>query len=255
MQPEETELIVNLSAIQDVKQRAYALAHRLKELADDAVIDLMKAIHERCLRGHDQFQELYSALTVPSVLNEVFGERKMSRLVTVAQDRQEFGVVSLLLDLPSGHTHEAPFQPFLDSALKDVPVGMRKSLARRPDFKLIQRIARDQDHRVIEHLLDNPRLTENDVIRIGSARPTSPKALEAIFRHRRWISRYSVKKVIVFNPHSALSMALRLLPYLKLQDLDEVTSSSGLDPVLVETAERLKAKKEAHMQGDQLPGT
>lgn len=248
MQSEDTQGIENLSAIRDVRQRAYALATRLQELADDAVVDLMKAIHEKSLHGHAGFRALYNALTIPSVLSEVLGERKMSRLVAAAQERQEYGVVSILLDLPSDRSGDTPFQPFLDSALKDVPLGMRKSLARKPDFKIIQRMALDQDHRVIEHLLDNPRLTESDVVRIGSTRPTSPRVLEAIYRHQRWIARYSVKKVIVFNPNSSLSMALRLLPFLKLQDLDEIVAGADLDPVLVEEAERLRAKKDVAAQ-------
>lgn len=243
MQSETTETILKLCAIQDLKQRSYALAIRLEELDDHLVVDLMVIIQEQAMRGHQQFRALYSALTLSSVLNEILGERKMSRLVAEAQRREEFGVVSILMDVPPERPDETPFQPFLDSSLRDVPLGMRKSLARKPDFKVIQSIARDQDHRVIEHLLDNPRLTESDVIKIGSTRPTSPKVLEVIYNHRRWITRHSVKKVIVFNPHSPLSMALRLLTFMRSQDLDEIISSPDLDPVLVEEAARIRKKK------------
>jgi hypothetical protein len=243
MHPEATEAVLRLCAIQDLKQRSHALAARLEDLADEVVVDLVKIIQDEAMQGHPQFRALYSALTVSSVLNEVLGEKKMSRLVAEAQRRQEFGVVSILMDVESERQEDIPFQPFLDSSLREVPLGMRKSLARKPDFKLIQRIARDQDHRVIEHLLDNPRLTETDVIKIGSTRPTSPKVLEVIYNHRRWITRYSVKKVIVFNPHSPLSMAVRLLTYMQSQDLDEIIASPDLDPVLIDEAERIRQKK------------
>ncbi|HMK35716.1 MAG TPA: hypothetical protein VK463_11660 [Desulfomonilaceae bacterium] len=243
MEPEDRELVLNLCAIHDVKQRSYALASRFLDLADDHVVSLMKAIQEEASLGQGESCSLYAALTVTSVLNEVLGDRKMSRLIAAAQRRQEFSVVSLLMDVRTEVQHDAPFQPFLDSSLKDVPLGIRKALARRPDFKLIQRIARDQDHRVIEHLLDNPRLTEADVVKIGSTRPTSPKVLQAIYEHRKWINRYSVKKTIVFNPYAPLSMALRLLPFMRLQDLEEIISSSHLDPVLVQEASRARGKK------------
>lgn len=243
MQSEATETVLKLCAIRDVKQRSHALASRLKELADDVVVDLMKTIQDQALHGDPQFRSLYSALTLSSVLNEVLGEKRMSRLVAEAQKWDEFGVVAILMDFPPEGSQDIPFQPFLDSSLKDVPLGMRKSLARKPDFKLIQQIARDQDHRVIEHLLDNSRLTETDVIKIGSTRPTSPKVLEVIYNHRRWITRYSVKKVIVFNPHSPLTMALRLLTYMQVQDLDQIVASPDLDPILIEEATRIRKKK------------
>jgi len=147
------------------------------------------------------------------------------------------------VDLPDEAVGDFPHQPFLDAGLKETPLGMRKALARKPDFKLIQRIARDQDHRVIRHLLDNPRLTEKDVIHIGSTRPTSPKVLEVIYDHPKWIARYSVKRVIVLSPHSPLSISLRLLTFLTTEDLEEVREALDLRETLREQAQRIITEK------------
>ena len=155
----------------------------------------------------------------------------------------ELDILTILTDVPSRDREDRPRQPFLDGTLREIPLGMRKSLARKPDFRLIQRIAKDQDHRVIRQLLDNPRMTERDVIRIGSTRPTSPKVLETIYNHPRWISRYAIKKTIVFNPYAPLSLSLRLLTYLNVQDLELLSTMPELDSDLVAEARKNVNKK------------
>jgi len=67
--------------------------------------------------------------------------------------------------------------------------------------------------------------------------------IEEIYAHPRWISRYSVKKVLVLNPRTPLSIALRLLTFLLVQDLEEVCVSTDLDPLLLDHAKRIVERK------------
>jgi hypothetical protein len=233
------ELLLNLARIEDVRQRGYALAGRLAALENDLIVDAIKAIREKAMLGDEDCLRLYNAVAVTSILAEVFGDAKISAVVEAAQARSEYDTVAILLDLPHEGQDEVPVQPFLDPALKETSLGMRRALARKPDFKLISRIAHDQDHRVIEILLHNPRLTESDVIKIGAARPTSPKVLAKIYDHPRWIGRYAIKKVIVLNPYSPLSMSLKLLTFMRLEDLNQVISRPDLNPALIQEARRL----------------
>jgi hypothetical protein len=116
-------------------------------------------------------------------------------------------------------------------------------MARKPDFKLVERIAKDQDHRVIANLLNNPRLKELDVIRIASSRPTTGKVLDVIYRHPKWVARYRVKKALVMNPHAPLAMALRLLTYMRFQDLEEICDRRDLSPTLLLAAKKALDEK------------
>lgn len=236
-------LVLRLSRISDVRQRSYALAERLKEVENELAVDVLGVIWERVLKSDEDFVRLYNGLIVTGILAAILGSGRMSQLVDEAQLRGEYSLVAILLDLPHEGSREIPHQPFLDGALKETPLGMRKALARRPDFRLIQRIARDQDHRVIRQLLDNPRLTEKDVVMIGATRPTSPKVLAAIYDHPKWISRYSVKKVVVLSPYSPLSLALRLLAFMSLEDLEQVRVSPELHEVVQQQAERIIEQK------------
>jgi hypothetical protein len=238
-------VIVTLARITDVRQRSYALCERLREEQAQVVVETVRTIRERALQGRRDYVELYNSVVAAETWLEVFGASGVSELIEAARSRGEYQLVALFLDLPVETSRDSPFQPFLDPGLKETPLGIRKALARRPDFQLLRRIGRDQDHRVIRVLLSNSRMTETDVIRIGSTRPTSPKVLDEISRHPLWVARYSVKKVIVFNPHSPLSLALRFVTFMKLQDLLDLVEQPGINPVLAEQARRIiEAKTE-----------
>ncbi len=237
------ELVSKLSSISDVRQRSYALASRLQALENAMVLDALKAIHKRTLAGDVEYRKLYNGLLISGVLTEVLGQRRMSELVALAQDQGDHEVVSILMDIPDEQSPQDPSQPFLDPYLKEVSLGMRKSLARKPDFKMIDRIARDQDHRVIRNLLQNPRITEKEVVRIAATRPNSPRVLEEIYNHPKWIGRYSVKKAIVMNPYSPPSMALKLLAFMSIQDLEEISQSPHLSSIVRREGRRTVRKK------------
>jgi hypothetical protein len=238
-----SDLIETLSRVTDVRQRSYALATRLKGMDSSVIVDVLGLVREKALLGHEDFLRLYNSLMAPDVFAEVLGKASVSELVDAAQTKEMYGVVAFFMDRSDENTHALSGQPFLDGTLKETPLGMRKALARKPDFKLLKRIARDQDHRVIKVLLDNPRLTEIDVVRIGATRPTAPKVLEEISKHPRWGARYAIKKVVVFNPHSPLPLSLRLLAFMTRQDLEEVLNSPDLNPALQRQAELIIEKK------------
>jgi hypothetical protein len=238
------ELVERLAGISDMRQRAFVLAERLAGLSDDEVLETLKLIHEKAGAGNADFLLVYNGLLVSGVLTEALGSERMSVLVTKAQDQGCFELVAVLMDIPPEDDPEFLENPMLDDELREKPLGVRKALARKPDVRMIQRIAKDQDHRVIRNLLNNPRLTEQEVMKIGSTRPTSPRVLEEIYNHPRWITRYSIKKVIVWNPYSPLSLPLRLLTFLSMEDLEEIRDAPRIRETIRREAERLIDKKQ-----------
>ncbi len=93
---------------------------------------------------------------------------------------------------------------------------------------MLERLLRDPDQSVLTILLGNPRLTEEDVIRVAARRPTTAGAQRAIFASERFISRYAVKRALVLNPYTPSDLAARLVPLLTLVDLEEVAADSSL---------------------------
>ena len=98
-------------------------------------------------------------------------------------------------------------------------LGERKSLARRPDRKLIDRVLRDPHPDVIELLLMNPRLTEPDVVRLCARRPNAPDILLRVFRAPRWATRPKVRTALALNPATPPAIAEAVVPLLAPEDL------------------------------------
>ena len=110
-------------------------------------------------------------------------------------------------------------------------LGERKSLARRPDRRLLDRVLRDPHPDVIELLLMNPRLTEADVVRLCARRPNVPEILVRVFRAPRWAVRPAVRAALALNPATPPFIAGAVVPLLAPDDLraialDERTAAS-----------------------------
>lgn len=128
----------------------------------------------------------------------------------------------------------------------DLPVGSRRSLARKADRDLIDRLILDPHPMVISNLLENPDLTESDVLRVTSRRPTKPEILEKVVASERWFGRLDVRKSLVMNPYHPTGRSLKILATIGIDALRQVRFGSDLHPALAEAAEYLVDMRETH---------
>lgn len=128
---------------------------------------------------------------------------------------------------------------------RPLTLGERKSLARTHDRTLIQRVVRDPHPDVIRILLDNPSLTEEDVVRVCARRPNDPDVLQAVYQHRRWVVRYRPRNAILRNPDTRLDTGLLLAPLLRKSELKEAATSSELAAPLRLSCKEILARRSA----------
>jgi hypothetical protein len=83
-------------------------------------------------------------------------------------------------------------------------------------------------------LLDNPHVTEQEIVRIAAARPGVPASLSLLATHPRWSVRHAVKRALVFNPATPLADAIRITTTLRPNELAEL----AIDPALPEPLRR-----------------
>lgn len=102
--------------------------------------------------------------------------------------------------------------------------GERVALARRAGPGVGARLLFDADPRVIEALLENPRLTEPLLAPAINSPLIRPETLALIAADKKWGRRYSVRSSIARNPSAWARTALGLLATLQKQDLREVWS-------------------------------
>jgi hypothetical protein len=110
---------------------------------------------------------------------------------------------------------------------RTVPLGERKSLARRPDRDTLQRMLRDPHPDVIRRCMTNPRLVEDDVVRLAARRPGNADALAEIARSR-WVRRPRVRMALVMNPATPVEVVTRLVGLLLRPDLAMAAHSPGV---------------------------
>lgn len=129
---------------------------------------------------------------------------------------------------------------------EEITVGERRTIARRCDRDLIKRLAKDPSPLVIKNLLDNPDLTETEVLKAASRRPTTPEILQTIVEHDDWFGRLNVRKALVMNPYNDTGMAMKLLPTVGIDAMRKVRYGSDLHPILGDAAEYLVDMRETY---------
>lgn len=164
-------------------------------------------------------------------------------LATVVQRLREeaSGVPHLALERLVRHPVSTPARALPDPDEDRVPdygrgrpltLGERKSLARRPDRVMTERLLRDPHPDVIRQLLANPRITEDDVLSLAARRPCRPDVLLAIVRAPRWAHRPRVRVALVLNPDTPTEVAAPLVGLLVRQELRLVASSTTVAPAV-----------------------
>ncbi len=105
---------------------------------------------------------------------------------------------------------------------RPLTLGERKSIARRRDKNLLDRVLRDPHPDVIRIVLDNPAIAENDVVGLCALRPVNPDVLVEVFRHTRWIIRYRIRHALALNPNTPEDVVVQLVPHLTRGDRREL---------------------------------
>lgn len=95
-------------------------------------------------------------------------------------------------------------------------------------------------------VLKNPRITEEEVIRLTQTKGTSEDLLRQVARNKEWLKSYHVKTGLVTNPKTPLAISVKLLDHLYDNDLQKLAKSKNIPSVLASSARRKveqKAKK------------
>jgi len=113
--------------------------------------------------------------------------------------------------------------------LPQLPLGQKITLARRGPARLAGSLVAEGHSQLLAVALDNPRLTEAQILK-ALAREKIPAAVPyAIAHHRKWSESYNVRLALVRHPLSPLASVLAYLPQLTVSDLREL-ASPGIVP-------------------------
>ncbi len=250
------------AAVADRGLRRHVLFNLATE-ADDATLLALLLRVERRARGGDavcRWLQTELALTPSVLLDLPYG--RCAELYAAARDAGEIDLGRRFLgahalgpvripgappddDLPRARSNAAARMADANPHL-DMSAGVRTSSARQRDRLVLDRLLHDRDPRVIAALLDNPRVTERDVVRVAAMRPSRGDILSLIAAHPRWSQQYRVRKAIAFNPDTPSPLARQLVHTLLRQDLVALAGSRA-------TPEHLRAAIQTQLGTDETP--
>ncbi len=233
MRDELERVTRTLAALPEPPMRVQVLGERLRALAASDAASLLEAVADRLASGDPNLQPFGAVFLDLPALRAVVGSIVWDQIREILEAR---GARSPLRLIHERDGQDAP-RPPAERPLPEEPVGLRIAMARRPSSRTIDRLLTDPDPRVLRTLLSNPRLTENELLKLATSPLCPVEVLEAIARDARWGARYRVRLALVNNERTPLRVVAAILPSLMQQDLWEIWQA-GRAPAGV----RLQAK-------------
>jgi hypothetical protein len=229
-----------LLALPDIALRVDWLRAELSSLEVDVAAALLNGLCEAAQRGEPRARE---ALLAVAIFFAGLGECELVEHLR----EQAWGRRLLSLDrfLRRAVSLSASQRPALEVPVPDygagrqLTLGERRSLARRPNRRVFEKLASDPHPLVIRQLLENPQLTEDDVVRMAARRPARAELLREVARCARWLTRSRVRMTLLFNPGTPLCISMPLLAVCTRAELLEILDSADTAPVLRVTAHEL----------------
>ncbi|HEY8943769.1 MAG TPA: hypothetical protein VIM73_05880 [Polyangiaceae bacterium] len=126
---------------------------------------------------------------------------------------------------------------------RELSLGERRMLARRPTRSQFDKLLRDPHPLVITQLLENPLVTENDVVRLAALRPTSGDVQRAIAR-TPWLCRPRVRMALIQNPNTPSAVAVPLVAACTSHELLTLARSNACAVIVRSTAKELLQERE-----------
>lgn len=113
--------------------------------------------------------------------------------------------------------------------MPQLPLGQKIALARRGPGRVAGALVAEGHPEVLKVALDNPFLTEAQILKALAREKVPVAAVQALCRHPKWSQMYNVRLALVRNPSAPLATVLAFLPQLTVNDLREL-ASPGIVP-------------------------
>jgi hypothetical protein len=215
---------------------ALRVAHVRNVLIAEAIGDLARALDTLALKaevGEPEAREVLMAVV------DALGDPEVGEIVQQLREEaagDQLLPLDRLLRKPVGPSRstssDRPVRPPDYGFGRPLTLGERKSLARKPDRAMLERLVHDPHPDVIRRLLVNPRLTEDDVVRVAAKRPGRADVLAEIARDPKWLHRPRIRLALLLNPDMPLDLAMPIAALLRRSELKLVAEYTYIHATL-----------------------
>ena len=233
-----------LLSLADPTLRVEWLAAELTRMPPADAATLLSAVIEDAEAQNPDARE--ALLTIAIFCVDSNNAARVDALRDRALDGGLFGLERLLRRAPTTSLRAPPPEDIRVpdyGAGRELTLGERKSLARRPNRRAFEKLLMDPHPLVIRQLLENPKMVEDDAIRIAAMRPARVDAIRELVRAHRWMGRPRVRQAIVLNPGTPTEIAIPLVSLCNREELRDVLQSTETSIVLRATAQELLQRR------------
>ncbi|MBI3769921.1 MAG: hypothetical protein HY271_15720 [Deltaproteobacteria bacterium] len=131
----------------------------------------------------------------------------------------------------------------LQQLIQVMGVSEKIKLALRGNREARGQLIRDPNRLIRRFVLQNPRVTDDEIIVIAKNRTADDELLRMISDSRDWTKNYQVRLALVTNPKTPLPLALRFLASLHERDIRALAKSKNVSGTIATQAKRLVLRK------------
>src|SRR5438094_6445635 len=127
--------------------------------------------------------------------------------------------------------------------LPQIPLGQKITLARRGPARVAGALLTEGHPQIVSVVLDNPYLTEAQILKALSREKLPAPVIPAIIHHRKWSISYNIRIALLRQPSAPLATILAYLPQLIVSNLRELASLGIVPETLrhyIPTADQLR---------------
>lgn len=237
------KLAKDISSLPEHDMRVQLLGSRLADLKPEDAANALNAFYDKSATHFIEFRKTKAVMSDPKELMAVVGEEECRLIYLASLELGLKRVSRFFTDLPPHKKGHGGYDTEEDAKMEHITLGERRAMSKGWVRDKLDRLLSDPDPIVIVNILNNPKITEKEILKIASKRPNSPKILTIISTHKKWGTRYTIKKALVQNPYTPPRISLGLLEFLFTQDLKQVAKDDNLHPqVRMAAKERLEEK-------------
>ena len=132
----------------------------------------------------------------------------------------------------------------LQARIGSMSVAQKIRLALVGDATARKLLIRDPKKMVSSAVLKSPRLTEGEIKKFATNKSLGDDIIKEIARNKTWTREYAIRKALVMNPKTPLSISMTLLRTLSVKDIAVVSKSREVTGAVARLAKNHLAKLE-----------
>jgi hypothetical protein len=129
--------------------------------------------------------------------------------------------------------------PSLYNEIAGMNVSQRLKLALRGNRDARTLLARDNNKIIRRFVLNNPMITEEEIINMARDKNSTEEVLRFISERGDWVKSYGVRRALATNPKTPLPIAQRNLATLLIADLSRIAKSKDIPQAVVIQARKM----------------